>query len=90
MPKEKNIKPFYNTTIPSDWEIKNFEEVADIDKDSLKGNTPKDYEFDYISLSDVDSDDFKIEKTRQIFGTAPSRARRIVKKNDILMYCITI
>ncbi|MFN8263786.1 MAG: restriction endonuclease subunit S [Chitinophagales bacterium] len=85
MPKEKNIKPFYNTTIPSDWEIKNFEEVADIDKDSLKGNTPKDYEFDYISLSDVDSDDFKIEKTRQIFGTAPSRARRIVKKNDILM-----
>lgn len=82
---QKNTQPFYNTTIPSDWEVKHFEEVAEIDKDSLKGNTPKDYEFDYISLSDVDSDDFKIEKTKQIFATAPSRARRIVKKNDILM-----
>jgi type I restriction enzyme S subunit len=71
--------------IPSDWEVKHFEDVADIDKESLKGNTSKDYEFDYISLSDVDSDDFKIEATRQVFGNAPSRARRIVKKGDILM-----
>jgi type I restriction enzyme S subunit len=71
--------------IPGDWEVKHFEDVADIDKESLKSNTPNDYEFDYISLSDVDSDDFKIEATRQVFGNAPSRARRIVKKGDILM-----
>ncbi len=62
-----------------------FEDVADIDRDSLNGSTPKDYEFDYISLSDVDSDDFKIETTRQVFASAPSRARRIVKQGDILM-----
>lgn len=81
----KNTKPFYNTEIPSDWEVKHFEDVADIDRESLNGNTPKDYEFDYISLSDVDSDDFKIETTRQVFSTAPSRARRVVKQGDILM-----
>jgi len=80
-----NTKPFYNTTIPSDWEIKHFEDIASIDKNSLNGKTDKDYEFDYISLSDVDSDDFKIETTRQIFASAPSRARRIVEKGDILM-----
>lgn len=81
----KNKKAFFNTEIPGDWNVKHFEEVADIDRDSLNGSTPKDYEFDYISLSDVDSDDFKIETTRQVFASAPSRARRIVKQGDILM-----
>ena len=85
MAETKNTKPFYNTEIPSDWEVKHFEDLADIDRESLNGNTPKDYEFDYISLSDVDSDDFKIETTRQVFSTAPSRARRVVKQGDILM-----
>ena len=81
----ENTKAFYNSEIPSDWEVLHFEDVADIDKESLSGSTPKDYEFDYISLSDVDSDDFRIETTRQVFATAPSRARRIVKQGDILM-----
>ena len=72
-----NTKPFYNSLIPNDWEVKHFEDVAEIDKESLNGNTPKDYEFDYISLSDVDSGDLIIETTKQIFAAAPSRARRI-------------
>ena len=80
-----NTKPFYNSLIPNDWEVKHFEDVAEIDKESLNGNTPKDYEFDYISLSDVDSGDLIIETTKQIFAAAPSRARRIVKKGDVLM-----
>lgn len=85
MAATKNTKAFYNAEIPGDWEVKHFEDVADIDRESLNSSTSKDYVFDYISLSDVDSDDFKIETTRQVFGTAPSRARRIVKKGDILM-----
>lgn len=85
MAKTKNTKVFYNKEIPNDWDVKHFEDVADIDKESLKGSTPKEYEFDYISLSDVDSDDFKIETTRQVFASAPSRARRIVNQGDILM-----
>jgi len=71
--------------IPADWEVKKLGEVADIDKESLSSNTPKDYKFDYISLSDVDSEDFNIQTTKQIFETAPSRARRIVRKDDILL-----
>ncbi|HLW06300.1 MAG TPA: restriction endonuclease subunit S [Marinilabiliaceae bacterium] len=71
--------------IPADWEVKKLGEVADIDKESLSSNTPKDYKFDYISLSDVDSEDFNIQSTKQIFETAPSRARRIVRKDDILL-----
>jgi len=71
--------------IPEDWEIKRLEDIADIDKQTLSSKTRKDYEFNYISLSDIDSDDFKIEMTKQKFSTAPSRARRIVSKGDILM-----
>ncbi len=81
-------KGYKNTAvgiIPSDWQLKHFEDIAGIDKESLNGSTSKDYEFDYISLSDVDSDDFQIETTRQVFAFAPSRARRIVKQGDILM-----
>lgn len=83
--ENNNTKPFYNIEIPEGWEVMHFEDIADIDKESLNVSTSKDYEFDYISLSDVDSDDFKIETTRQVFASAPSRARRIVKKGDILM-----
>ncbi len=83
--KKHTTKPFFNLEIPVEWDVKHFEDVAQIDKESLNGNTANDYEFDYISLSDVDSSDFKIEPTRQIFSTAPSRARRIVKQGDILM-----
>ena len=71
--------------IPADWEVKKLGEVADIDKESLSSNTSKDYKYDYISLSDVDSEDFNIQTTKQIFETAPSRARRIVRKDDILL-----
>ncbi len=71
--------------IPEEWKTVCFEDIAHIDKDSLTAKTPVDYEFDYVSLSDVDSEDFKIETTRQAFKTAPSRARRIVNKGDILL-----
>lgn len=85
MTDTKHTTAFDHAEIPEGWVVKRFDDVADIDKESLNSNTPKDYKFDYISLSDVDSDDFKIETTRQVFATAPSRARRIVKQGDILM-----
>lgn len=83
------VKPGYKMTslgvIPEDWEVKRFETVADIDKNNLSTNTQVDYEFRYISLSDVDSKVAKIDTTFQIFRSAPSRARRIVKRGDVLM-----
>lgn len=71
--------------IPEDWEVKRLGEVCDIDKNSLSSNTNPNYEFDYISLSDVDSESFEITTTRQVFKTAPSRARRIVSKGDVII-----
>lgn len=83
MKQNNNIPQGYKYSslgiIPEDWEVKKIEDIADIDKKSLGSNTPNDYEFDYISISDVDSTDFRIETTKQVFSSAPSRARRIVK-----------
>ena len=44
---------YFNIDIPISWDIKRFEDIADIDKESLSKSTSKDYEFQYISLSDV-------------------------------------
>ena len=54
-----------------------------IDYDSLTNNTNKDFEFEYITLENV-SNGFLKETIHCTFETAPSRARRVVHKDDIL------
>lgn len=87
--KNQHIPAGYKSSplgiIPEDWEVKRLGEVCDVDNDSLSNKTDPNYEFDYISLSDVDSDCIEITTTRQIFRTAPSRARRIVKRGDVII-----
>ena len=78
-------KPSPLGPIPEDWEVKRLGEVCDIDKESLSNKTDPNYEFDYISLSDVDSDCFETTTSKQKFRTAPSRARRIVKQGDVII-----
>lgn len=71
--------------IPIDWDVTRIEEIADIDNKSLNSKTSPNYEFKYISLSDVKEGKLNSNLTTYTFENAPSRARRIVKKNDILM-----
>ena len=65
------------------WVVKKLGEIAEVDSDNLGSNTPLDYPFKYISLEDVDTGILK-SYSETIFRDAPSRARRKVKKNDIL------
>ncbi len=89
MNKDKYIPQGYKPSplgiIPEDWEVRRLGEICDIDKESLSSKTDPEYKFDYISLSDVDSDNFEISTSKQIFKKAPSRARRIVKKGDVII-----
>lgn len=78
-------KPSPLGPIPEDREVKRLGEVCDIDKESLSNKTDPNYEFDYISLSDVDSDCFETTTSKQTFRTAPSRARRLVKQGDVII-----
>ena len=67
-----------------EWEVERLGDIADIDPESLPGNTPSNFEFRYISLEDVDTGSLT-SYSEVTFGDAPSRARRRIRKNDILV-----
>jgi type I restriction enzyme, S subunit len=67
------------------WKKLRFDEVADIDKHTLSNQTDDNYSFQYLSISDVNTGELEIKTEKIIFKDAPSRARRIVKKGDVLM-----
>ena len=70
--------------IPEDWEVKTIGEISDVDSENLASSTNSNYHFNYISIEDVDNGILK-SKTELIFHNAPSRARRIIRKNDVLI-----
>ena len=70
--------------IPEDWDVKKLGEIADIDPDNLSSSTNTEYRFKYISLEDVDYGILR-NITEIVFKNAPSRARRKVKKGDVLV-----
>jgi type I restriction enzyme S subunit len=67
-----------------EWETKRLEELAEIDPEQLGSETRPDYQFRYISLEDVDFG-FLRSYSQQIFRFAPSRARRKLRYNDVLI-----
>ena len=66
------------------WETRRIHELADVDPQNLPGSTEPAYRFNYIALDNVDSGRLKGYST-ELFATAPSRARRVVERDDILM-----
>ena len=70
--------------IPWDWDVKELGEITDIDPDNLSNSTNPEYSFQYISLEDVDCGTLK-NTTELLFKNAPSRARRKIRKDDILL-----
>ncbi len=70
--------------LPTDWERVKLRKLVAIDKESLGAKTPPDYEFLYASLSDVNSGVINRDLPLIKFSDAPSRARRKVKKGDVL------
>jgi type I restriction enzyme S subunit len=70
--------------IPEDWQVSMLKELCNVDTDNLPANTSPDYEFDYISLEDINRG--KLNETKKLkFKDAPSRARRKIVKDDILI-----
>ena len=71
--------------IPEDWDEVKIKDIAEVNRKSLTGKTPKNYVFNYIDLSAVKKGiiDFSTDKIR--FKDAPSRARRILNKGDVIM-----
>jgi type I restriction enzyme S subunit len=71
--------------IPEHWEVKRIKDVMSINTQVLPENTPYDYMFKYIDIGNVSSDG-KITIGEDVsFYEAPSRARRIIKRGDVLV-----
>jgi type I restriction enzyme, S subunit len=66
------------------WHVKRLGTVADTDPDNLASDTNPTYAFKYIALEDVDTGSLTGFSER-VFCDAPSRARRKLRKDDVLV-----
>ena len=73
-----------NGVLPKGWRRVSLGEVCSIDKRTLSPQTTDDYCFDYIALSDIDRGSL-LQMQKYKFSEAPSRARRVVKRGDVLL-----
>ena len=74
-----------NIDIPNGWEVKKLGEVVNINNSSLKENTDPNYAFTYIDLSSVNQGKIDIPIEQIYFKEAPSRARRLIEINNIII-----
>lgn len=75
----------YIGQIPATWELKKIKYLASYNDEALPENTKKDTEIDYVEIGDVSFGQGITNSTKYLFGDAPSRARRITKKGDIII-----
>ena len=66
-------------------ETKRIKDVCYLSTSNLAENTPNDYSFYYIDISCINNGQIIKPTQKIVFKKAPVRARRIFKKNDILM-----
>lgn len=73
--------------VPEGWEISYIEDICDVNKFNRDPTIeqPED-EFVYIDISSIDNETGKITLPTRILGrSAPSRARRVIHTNDVIL-----
>lgn len=81
--KESGVK--WIGMIPEHWEIRRLKNIVLCNSDTLSENFPKEEVIKYVEISDVNYTSGIINVQNISFGEAPSRARRITKKNDVIV-----
>lgn len=71
--------------IPKDWKIVPLKYLVNYNENSLKENTNPLFEFDYIDIGSVTYENGIENYQHYFFKDAPSRARRIVFENDVIL-----
>lgn len=74
-----------NIQVPQGWEVKKLGEVVEINKLTLKDNTDPNYKFTYIDLSSINKGNVTLSNEELFFKNAPSRARRIIEEDNIII-----
>ncbi|MDI7259310.1 MAG: restriction endonuclease subunit S, partial [Thermodesulfobacteriota bacterium] len=73
--------------IPKEWEIVPLKGISEINKESIDpAKEFPDHKFLYIDIDSVENETGVIRNAKEIIGkSAPSRARRLIHQNDVLM-----
>jgi restriction endonuclease S subunit len=71
--------------IPVGWDVRKLKFFIDCNKKVLPETTSNDYQIEYIDISNVNSRGEINSPQLLSFKDAPSRARRILRKNDIIL-----
>ena len=72
-------------SIPSEWESKRLKYICSVNDESLSETTCPDYYMRYVDIGSVTFETGINEYQELLFENAPSRARRIVRKGDIIV-----
>jgi type I restriction enzyme S subunit len=83
--KYKESKIDWIGSIPNSWTIRRLKNVATCNDEVLGENTNPEFDIEYVEISSVDPLAGITHKDKFKFSNAPSRARRQVKVNDILI-----
>ena len=83
--ENKNVPEARFEGFEDEWETVKLDDICLINNKSLKGNTDKNYKFKYIDLTAVKKGNIDFSKDYITFENAPTSARRIINKNDIIM-----
>ena len=71
--------------VPSHWQMKRLKYLATINDEVLTETTDPDMEISYVDIGNVDSVEGITSTEDLVFENAPSRARRIVHRGDIIV-----
>lgn len=71
--------------IPEHWFTESIKSVSTYNDEVLVESTDPEFEFDYIDIGSVKYGDGVTAVQRMNFKDAPSRARRVVKKGDVII-----
>ena len=83
MPNQVMLNDFMK--YPVDWETSLLGEVVDINPETIGTGTPGTFHFKYIDISSVNLGNISWDTvTNQVLSSAPSRARRVARSEDVL------
>ena len=71
--------------VPAHWEVKPIKALATLNDETLPESTDPDYEIEYVDISSVSLSAGIGSTEAMLFGSAPSRARRMVLVGDVLV-----
>ena len=71
--------------IPAHWEVKRLKYLTTLNDEVLPESTDPEFEMTYVDIGNVDAVDGIIGTELLTFDKAPSRARRIARKGDVIV-----